>query len=99
MTGDIAGFAASVTIAESIYNVPTTLLAQADASIGGKTALNFGHIKNMVGTFHHPRCVIIDTDTLKTLDARHLYSGLIEVIKMAATSDAALFLCLSRISP
>ncbi len=100
MTGDIAGFAASCyNRGIDFYNVPTTLLAQADASIGGKTALNFGHIKNMVGTFHHPRCVIIDTDTLKTLDARHLYSGLAEVIKMAATSDAALFSMLESDQP
>ncbi|HPK29969.1 MAG TPA: 3-dehydroquinate synthase family protein [Bacteroidales bacterium] len=92
MTCDITGFAASCYNRDiDYYNVPTTLLAQVDASIGGKTALNFGGIKNLVGAFHHPKGVVIDTDTLKTLDKREFYSGLAEVIKMAATSDAALF--------
>jgi 3-dehydroquinate synthase len=100
MTGDIAGFAASCyNRGIDFYNVPTTLLAQVDASIGGKTALNFGNIKNMVGTFHHPKGVVIDTETLKTLDSRHFYSGLAEVIKMAATSDADLFAILESDKP
>ncbi len=100
MTGDIAGFAASCyNRGIDFYIVATTLLAQADASIGGKTALNFGNIKNLVGAFHHPKGVVIDTDTLRTLDPRHLYSGLAEVIKMAATSDAALFALIESDKP
>ncbi len=100
VTGDIAGFAASCyKRGIDFYNVPTPLLAQVDASIGGKTALNFEGIKNIVGSFHHPKGVVIDTDTLKTLNSRELYSGLAEVIKMAATSDAVLFSLLESNTP
>ena len=73
------------------YNIPTTLLAQVDSSVGGKTGIDFGGIKNSVGTFHHPKAVIIDPDTLETLDRRLLHEGLAEAIKMAATSNSGLF--------
>ena len=73
------------------YNVPTTLLSQVDSSIGGKTAVNLGSVKNSVGSFKQPKAVIVDVDTLKTLPERHLHSGLCEAVKMAATSNKELF--------
>lgn len=92
VVGDLAGFAASVYMRGiDFYNVPTTLLSQVDSSIGGKTAVNLGGIKNTVGAFKQPRAVLIDVNTLATLSERHFRSGLAEVIKMAATSDRELF--------
>lgn len=92
VVGDLGGFCASVYMRGiDFYNVPTTLLSQVDSSIGGKTAINLGKIKNVVGAFHQPKGVLIDTETLKTLPKRHISSGLAEAIKMAATSDAELF--------
>ena len=92
VVGDLAGFAASVYMRGiDFYNVPTTLLAMVDSSIGGKTAVNLGGIKNIVGSFHQPSGVLVDTAVLKTLDARLLAAGLCEAIKMAATSDVDLF--------
>ncbi len=92
VVGDLAGFASSVYMRGiDFYNVPTTLLSQVDSSIGGKTAVNLGGIKNVVGSFKQPRAVLVDTDTLKTLSKRHLSAGLCEVIKMAATSNESLF--------
>lgn len=92
VVGDLSGFAASVYMrGVDFYNVPTTLLSQVDSSIGGKTAINLGGIKNSIGSFYQPRHVLIDTDTLKTLSKRLLSEGLAEVIKMALTSDAELF--------
>ncbi|MBR5905299.1 MAG: iron-containing alcohol dehydrogenase [Bacteroidales bacterium] len=92
VVGDTAGFAASCYMRGiDWYNVPTTLLSQVDSSVGGKTGVNFQGIKNIVGAFHHPSGVIIDTRTLDTLSPRLFAEGLAEVIKMAATSDAALF--------
>ena len=92
VVGDLAGFAASVYMRGiDFYNVPTTLLSQVDSSIGGKTAVNLGGIKNTVGAFKQPRAVLVDTDTLATLPERHFRSGLAEAIKMAATSDGELF--------
>ena len=73
------------------YNIPTTLLSQVDSSIGGKTAIDFGGIKNSVGAFYQPKKVIIDTEVLKTLSTRQLMSGLAEAIKMAVTCDEQLF--------
>ena len=92
VVGDLAGFAAA-TFMRGIrfYNVPTTLLSQVDSSVGGKTAIDFGGVKNIVGAFHMPVKVLIDPDTLATLPARQLHNGLVEAIKMGATSDAALF--------
>ncbi len=90
--GDLAGFAASIYMrGVDFYNIPTTLLSQVDSSIGGKTAVNFGGVKNPVGSFYQPKKVLIDPDVLSTLDARQFRAGLAEVVKMAATSNAALF--------
>jgi len=92
VVGDMAGFAASIyQRGIEYYNVPTTLLSQVDSSVGGKTAVNFGGVKNIVGAFHHPSAVLIDPDTLDSLSPRLLSEGLAEVIKMAATGDRALF--------
>lgn len=92
VTGDMAGFAASCYMrGVDFYNIPTTLLAQVDSSVGGKTAINFGGVKNNIGAFYMPKMVIIDPDVLSTLTPRLLHEGLAEAIKMAATSDAKLF--------
>ena len=92
VVGDTVGFAAACYMRGiDWYNVPTTLLSQVDSSVGGKTGVNFHGIKNLVGAFHHPSGVLIDTLTLDTLSPRLFAEGLAEVIKMAATSDAALF--------
>jgi 3-dehydroquinate synthase len=71
--------------------IPTTLLAQVDSSVGGKTAVNHALGKNMIGAFYQPQCVIADTDTLLTLDDRQLASGLAEVIKYGLINDAEFF--------
>lgn len=90
--GDLGGFVASAFMrGVDFYNIPTTLLSQVDSSVGGKTAVNLGGIKNCVGAFYQPRAVFIDPDVLATLPPRQLASGMAEVIKMAATSDADLF--------
>ena len=92
VVGDLSGFAASCYMRGiDFYNIPTTLLSQIDSSIGGKTAIDFGGVKNSVGAFYPPRCVLIDPDTLQTLSPRQLHAGAAEAIKMAATSDAELF--------
>ena len=92
VVGDLAGFAASAYMRGiDFYNVPTTLLSQIDSSIGGKTAINFGGVKNIVGAFYQPKKVLIDSDLLKTLPSRQLSAGLAEAVKVALTSDAALF--------
>ena len=92
VVGDLAGFVSS-TYKRGIdfYNIPTSLLAMVDSSIGGKTAINFDGYKNMVGSFYQPKKVIIDPNTLLTLNKRELYSGLVEAIKMGATNDKELF--------
>lgn len=92
VVGDIAGFAASCYMrGVNFYNIPTTLLAQLDSSIGGKTAIDFDGVKNVIGSFYQPSKVVIDLDTLKTLDERQLHAGLAEGIKMALTSNKRLF--------
>lgn len=92
MVGDIAGFAASTYMRGiDFYNIPTSLLAQVDSSVGGKTAINIDGIKNQVGTFYPPKAVIIDTDTLGTLDKVLKAEGLAEAIKMAACLDKDFF--------
>ena len=89
---DIAGFCAATYMRGiDFYSVPTTTLAAADASVGGKTALDLLGKKNIIGAFLQPKGVLIDIDTFKTLDERQFRSGLVEIIKMAATSDASLF--------
>jgi 3-dehydroquinate synthase len=90
--GDLAGFAASCYMRGiDFYNIPTTLLSQVDSSIGGKVAVNLSGVKNCVGAFYQPRAVLIDPDTLETLPARQIAGGMAEALKMAMTSDAALF--------
>ena len=92
VVGDLSGFAASCYMRGiDFYNIPTTLLSQVDSSIGGKTAIDFGNVKNAVGAFYQPKKVVIDPDVLSTLDDRQLHAGLAEAIKMAATSDKELF--------
>ena len=90
--GDLAGFAAAVYMRGIPYvQIPTTLQAQVDASVGGKTAINHPKGKNLIGAFHQPKLVVIDVDTLKTLPLRDLRAGLIEVIKMGVIRDEPLF--------
>ena len=92
VTGDLGGFVASTYMRGiDFYNVPTTLLSQVDSSIGGKVAIDFDGVKNIVGAFYQPKGVIIDPNTLKTLDKRQVSAGLCEAIKMAATCDGELF--------
>ena len=92
VVGDLAGFAAaSFMRGIDFYNIPTTVLSQVDSSIGGKVAINLDGVKNIVGAFWQPKKVLIDPDTLKTLPPRQIANGLAEAIKMACTSDAALF--------
>lgn len=90
--GDLAGFvAATLFRGVAFVNVPTTLLAQVDSSIGGKTGVNLPEGKNLVGTFYQPRLVMADVLTLRTLPAREFRSGLAEVVKHAMIGDAELF--------
>lgn len=92
VVGDLAGFAAATFMRGiDFYNVPTTLLSMVDSSVGGKTAVNHGGVKNVIGAFYQPRGVLIDKDVLSTLPRREFAGGMAEIIKMAATSDAELF--------
>lgn len=92
VVGDMAGFSASVYMrGVDFYNIPTTLLSQVDSSIGGKTAINFGEVKNIVGAFYQPKKVLIDPELLKTLPYRQIANGLAEAVKMAMTFDSELF--------
>ena len=95
--GDMAGFCAATYMrGVDFYNIPTTLLSQVDSSIGGKVAVDFNGVKNIVGAFHQPRRVLIDPDVLNTLPTRQIANGMAEVIKMAMTSDAELFALLEK---
>jgi 3-dehydroquinate synthase len=95
--GDMAGFAAATYMRGiPVVQVPTTLLAQVDAAIGGKTGVNLPEGKNLVGAFHQPRAVIADTRVLETLPPREFRAGLFEVIKSGAIADARLFSTLER---
>ena len=92
VVGDLSGFAASAYMRGiDFYNIPTTLLSQIDSSIGGKTAINFGGVKNVVGAFYQPKKVLVDPDLLQTLPKRQISNGLAEAVKMSLTSDKALF--------
>lgn len=92
VVGDLAGFAAAVYLRGiNFIQVPTTLLAQIDASVGGKTGINLPAGKNLVGAFHQPRLVLIDTATLRTLTPRELTSGWCEAIKQGAVGGRKLF--------
>jgi 3-dehydroquinate synthase len=92
VVGDLGGFAASIYMRGICFvQCPTTLLAQVDASIGGKTAIDFRGVKNLVGSFYQPKAVLADTVVLKTLSNRHLRTGLAEVIKCGVIQDEKLF--------
>jgi 3-dehydroquinate synthase len=92
VVGDLAGFAAAIyQRGMPFVQVPTTLLAQVDSSVGGKTGVNHPLGKNMIGAFYQPRTVVIDTDCLRTLPDRELSAGLAEVIKYGAIRDVAFF--------
>ncbi len=92
MIGDLTGLAAGlVKRGVGFAQIPTTLLAQVDSSVGGKTAINTAEGKNLVGLFHQPRIVIADTDVLKTLPRRELLAGYAEVAKYGALGDRAFF--------
>ncbi len=92
VVGDIAGFAAaSYQRGIAIVQLPTTLLAQVDSAVGGKTGVNHPGGKNLIGAFHQPAAVITDTDTLSTLPDRQLRAGLAEIVKAALVADAGFF--------
>jgi 3-dehydroquinate synthase len=92
VVGDIAGFAAAIyQRGMPLVQVPTTLLAQVDSSVGGKTAINHALGKNMIGAFYQPRAVLIDTGCLTTLPDRELSAGLAEVIKYGVIRDTGFF--------
>ena len=95
--GDLAGFvAASYMRGVDFYNLPTTLLAQVDSSIGGKVAVDLMGYKNLVGAFYQPKAVLIDPDTLSTLDGRQFACGMAEAVKTALIRDEALFDLIER---
>lgn len=95
--GDLGGYAAAAWLRGiEFYQVPTTLLAMVDSSVGGKTGINLAAGKNLVGAFHQPKGVYIGTDLLATLPAREFAAGMAEVIKYGLLGDAALFAQLER---
>ena len=92
VTGDIAGFAASILLRGiDFVQIPTTLLAQVDSSVGGKTGINSSKSKNLIGSFHQPIAVVADIDILRTLPKREFLAGLVEVIKYGLISDVEFF--------
>lgn len=92
MIGDMVGFAASIyQRGVDFIQIPTTVMAMTDSSVGGKTGVNHPLGKNMIGAFHQPRCVFIDTDTLESLPDRELRSGIAEIIKYGLIRDKDLF--------
>lgn len=92
VVGDLSGFVASSYMRGiDFYNIPTTVLSQVDSAVGGKTAIDFAGVKNIVGAFYPPKGVIIDADTLITLPKRHISNGLAESVKMSLTCDGELF--------
>lgn len=97
VVGDVAGFVASIYKRGVPYiQIPTTLLAQVDSSIGGKVAIDLSSAKNLVGAFYQPRIVVSDVSLLKSLPSRQIRSGLAEIIKYGIIEDAQLFLFLER---
>ncbi|MFO1153390.1 MAG: 3-dehydroquinate synthase [Rhodospirillales bacterium] len=98
--GDLAGFAAGILLRGlDFVQIPTTLLAQVDSAVGGKTGINSRHGKNLVGLFHQPRLVIVDVGTLASLGARQLRAGYAEVVKYGAIGDAPFFAWLEANGP
>lgn len=92
VVGDLAGFVAATLLRGlSVVQIPTTLLAMVDSSVGGKTGVNVARGKNLVGAFHQPRLVWMDVTTLRTLPPRHLAAGMAELIKYGAIRDEAFF--------
>ena len=92
VVGDLAGFAAAIYLRGiAVVQVPTTLLAQIDSSVGGKTGINLAAGKNLVGAFHQPAAVFVDTETLLSLPSRELVSGFCEMVKQALIADEDLF--------
>jgi 3-dehydroquinate synthase len=97
VVGDISGYVASSYLRGiSFIQIPTTLLAQVDSSVGGKTAINIPAGKNLVGAFYNPKGVIIDTDTLNSLPEREFKSGLAEVVKYGLIQNKYLLSLLTR---
>src|SRR5207244_13458687 len=95
VVGDLVGFAGAVYLRGiALIQLPTTLLAQIDSSVGGKTGVNLASGKNLVGAFHQPRVVIIDTQTLSTLPTRELTAGYCEAVKEGAAGSEQLFILL-----
>jgi 3-dehydroquinate synthase len=92
VVGDLTGFAAGIVKRGVAFaQIPTTLLAQVDSSVGGKTAINAPQGKNLIGLFHQPSIVIADTDVLKTLPKRELFAGYAEVVKYGVLGDRPFF--------
>ena len=92
VVGDITSFATSITLrGVNLVQIPTTLLSQVDSSVGGKTAINSCHGKNLIGTFYQPKLVLIDTELLKTLPKRELLAGYAEVVKYGLIGDTEFF--------
>ena len=100
VVGDLGGFAAAIALRGiDFVQVPTTLLAQVDSSVGGKTGVNSSHGKNLIGAFHQPRLVLADTAALDTLPRRDLLAGYAEVVKYGLLGDAAFFAWLEARGP
>lgn len=100
VVGDITGFAASILRRGiSFVQIPTSLLAQVDSSVGGKTGINMPHGKNLVGSFHQPRMVLADVSVLDTLPERELKAGYAEIVKYGLINDAAFFSWLEEHGP
>ncbi|MDP6786764.1 MAG: 3-dehydroquinate synthase [Rhodospirillales bacterium] len=92
VVGDITGFAAAILLRGlDFVHIPTTLLAQVDSSVGGKTGINTRHGKNLIGAFHQPRLVLADVGTLETLDQRHFLAGYAETVKYGLLGDPQFF--------
>ncbi|HVY53405.1 MAG TPA: 3-dehydroquinate synthase, partial [Gammaproteobacteria bacterium] len=97
IVGDVAGFAAACYLrGVSLIQIPTTLIAQVDSSVGGKTGVNHRYGKNLIGAFYQPQCVLIDTLTLNTLPEREYVSGLAEIIKYGLIQNKRFFSWLEK---
>jgi 3-dehydroquinate synthase len=97
VVGDLAGFAGATYLrGVAVVQVPTTVVAQVDSALGGKTGVNHRHAKNLIGAFHQPRLIVADVTTLATLPDREFREGLAEVIKYGAIMDAAMIVDLER---